>query len=239
MNIILFDADEIISPFPRNDERVVHILNVLRRKIGDSTDVGLVNGPRGKATLASVNENSVEFDFQWLEEPPALLPIDLIVGLSRPQTCRKILQEATSLGVRRILFINTDRGEDSYADSKLWSTDQWTRLVREGVQQAFTTRFPVIEFGISIADAIGFAKSEDRLICLDNYESTVGLLPAVSRSSSVVLAIGSERGWTKRERAIFSDAQFTFADLGQRPLRTETATIAAISITSAVLRKRD
>ena len=237
MNIILFDADEIDSPFLRNDERVVHILSVLRREIGDTTDVGLVNGPRGKATLTSVNETRVEFDFQWLEEPPALLPIDLIVGLSRPQTCRKVLQEATSLGVRRILFVNTERGEDSYAKSKLWTTDQWKRLIREGVQQAFTTRFPAVEYGVSISDAISCTETADRLICLDNYEATVGLLPAVSESNSVVVAIGSERGWTQDERAIFSDAQFTFAHLGQRPLRTETATIAAISITSAVLKK--
>ena len=237
MNIILFGADEINSPFPRNDQRVVHILSVLRRKLGDSTDVGLINGPRGKATLTSVSQESVEFDFQWLQEPPALLPIDLIVGLSRPQTCRKVLQEATSLGVRRIAFVSTDRGEDSYAKSKLWTSDQWKRLIREGVQQAFTTRFPVVEFGISINEAIDSTATADRLICLDNYEATIDLLPAVDKSSSVVIAIGSERGWTERERAIFSDAQFTFAHLGDRPLRTETAMIAAVSITSTVLRQ--
>ena len=238
MNIILFDADEIKSPFARSDDRVVHVLDVLRRKIGDTTDVGLINGPRGKATLTSVTDDCVEFEFQWHEEPPALLSIDLIVGLSRPQTCRKVLQEATSLGVRRILFVITDRGEDSYAKSKLWTTDQWKRLVREGVQQAFTTRFPVVEFGMPIADAIAALDSADRLICLDNYEAPVGLLQTVNESSSVVVAIGSERGWTQRERALFSDAKFTFAHLGQRPLRTETATIAAVSIISEVLRKK-
>ena len=237
VNIILFNAEEINSPFPRNDERVVHILNVLRRQTGDSTDVGLVNGPRGKATLTSVSEDVVDFSFQWLQEPPDLFPVDLIVGLSRPQTCRKILQEATSLGVGRIFFVNTDRGEDSYAKSKLWATDQWKRLVREGVQQAFTTRFPAIEFGISITDAIRSTETAERSICLDNYEATVGLLPAVKESTSVVVAVGSERGWTKRERAIFSDAQFTFAHLGQRPLRTETATIAAVGIINAALRR--
>ena len=104
-------------------------MNGNRRRVGDATDVGLLNGPRGKAILKLVDPQEVVFEFVWGQPLASLLPIDLIVGLSRPQTSRKILQEATSLGVRRILFLNTDRGEPSYATSKLWTTSQWQRLV--------------------------------------------------------------------------------------------------------------
>ena len=109
-------------------------MNGNRRRVGDATDVGLLNGPRGKAILKLVDPQEVVFEFVWDQPLASLLPIDLIVGLSRPQTSRKILQEATSLGVRRILFLNTDRGEPSYATSKLWTTSQWQRLVRLGVE---------------------------------------------------------------------------------------------------------
>ena len=54
VNIILFEESELDAPFKREDPRVVHLLEVLRRKPGDATDVGLVNGPRGKAVLRSV-----------------------------------------------------------------------------------------------------------------------------------------------------------------------------------------
>lgn len=235
MNIILFDADEIGVLMPRSDARVRHILEVLRRQIGDATDVGLVNGPRGKAILASVNDRGVEFDFRWNEEPEPLLPITLIVGLCRPQTCRKILQEATSLGVGRILFATTQRGEPSYAQSKLWTTGQWKRCVRAGVEQAFSTWLPEVNFGMSLNAAIASTATTDRRICLDNYEATASLSKAANQAPSAVIAIGSERGWTGRERTIFTDHDFTFAHLGERPLRTETATIAAISIVSAAL----
>ena len=106
MNIILFEKHELDSPFRRDDQRVIHVLEVLRRQVGDSTDVGLADGPRGKAILKTLSDEEVTFEFVWGEEPEVLLPIDLIVGLSRPQTCRKILQEATSLGVRRIFFLS-------------------------------------------------------------------------------------------------------------------------------------
>ena len=233
MNIILFEKHEIDAPFRRDDHRVVHILNVLRRQVGDSTDVGLVDGPRGKAILRSLSEHEVNFDFTWVEESPALLPIDLIVGLSRPQTCRKILQEATTLGVRSIYFATTQRAEPSYASSKLWTTDEWERLVRAGVEQAFSTRFPTVEFGISINDCIKSTDSIADRICLDNYEATTSLRDACSQSQSVVLAVGSERGWTENERDLFRQNGFTLAQLGDRPLRTETAVIASISIASA------
>ena len=233
MNIILFDRHEINAPIRRDDPRVVHVLNVLRREMGDSTDVGLVDGPRGKAILTSLNEHEVVFDFTWGEESPALLPIDLIVGLSRPQTSRKILQEATTLGVRSISFAATQRGELSYASSKLWTTDEWKRFVHAGVEQAFSTRFPVVKFGVNISDCIASTKSTADRFCLDNYEATTNLRDACSQSQSVVLAVGSERGWTEGERELFRDNGFQLAHLGERPLRTETAVIASISIVSA------
>lgn len=233
MNIILFEEHEIDAPFRRDDRRVAHILDVLRREVGDSTDVGLVDGPRGKAVLRSLNEHQVVFDFTWGEEPPTLLPIDLIVGLSRPQTSRKILQEATSLGVRSIYFAATQRAESSYASSKLWTTDEWQRLVRAGVEQAFSTRFPAVKFGVSISDCIESTKSTADRICMDNYEATTNLREACSQSPSVVLAVGSERGWTENERELFRQNGFTLAHLGERPLRTETAVISSIGIVSA------
>ncbi len=237
MNIILFEEHEIGSPLKRDDRRAVHVLEVLRRRPGDATDIGIVNGPRGKAVLKSIGKDEVVFEFALAESPAPLLPIDLIVGLSRPQTCRRILQEATSLGVRRIVFVLTERGEPSYATSRLWTTGEWERLVRAGVEQAFSTRFPVVEFGVALTTAIASMCDTDRRVCLDNYEATGALLETLGEPKSVVLAIGSERGWTGGERRLFRESGFILADLGPRPQRTETATIAAVSIVSAVLRK--
>jgi RsmE family RNA methyltransferase len=238
MNIILFDPIEINRPLKKDDPRAVHVLNVLNRKIGDSTDVGLVEGPRGKATLQSIDAESISFQFKWGAAPKPLWPIDLIVGLSRPQTCRKILQEATTLGVRSMFFVRTDRGEDSYQSSKLWTTDQWQRLVRSGVEQAFSTRFPRVEIGVSIEDAIAATRPAERLICMDNYEANSTLLAAVDNARSAVTAIGSERGWTERERNLFREHGYTLAHLGERPLRTETAVIAAASVVKESIRSK-
>jgi RsmE family RNA methyltransferase len=44
---------------------------------------------------------------------------------------------------------------------------------------------------------------------------------------AAVLAIGSERGWSDRERDLFAVSGFARLSLGTRALRTETACIAA------------
>ena len=237
MNIILFEESELDTPFPRDDPRMVHLLEVLRRQPGDETDVGLVNGPRGKAILQSVSVDQVELGFNWNEEPEPLLPIDLIVGLSRPQTSRKILQEATSLGVRRIHFVATDRGQPSYAMSKLWTTDEWRQCIRSGVEQAFSTRFPEVNFNLTLAESIEAMADVRGRICMDNYEAPLSLRELADDHDALVLAVGSERGWSAKEREQFRENGFSLAHLGERPLRTETAAIAAISIVASGLGK--
>ena len=236
MNIILFEESEVDAPFSIDDPRMKHLLEILRREPGDETDVGLVNGPRGKAVLQSVSEDQVELEFHWKEEPESLLPIDLIVGLSRPQTSRKILQEATSLGVRCIHFVATDRGERSYAMSKLWTTNEWRQCVQTGVEQAFSTRFPEVCVDLTLVESIEALKDVRGRICLDNYEASLSLRKAADEHEAVVLAVGSERGWSAKERDLFRHNGFSLAHLGERPLRTETAAIAAISIVTSGFR---
>src|SRR5437879_3101186 len=109
MNLILFEHSETNSPLPRSDSRAAHILDVLRRKVGDTIDTGLVDGPRGKATLTAINDVSLVLTIAWeTQPPPPLAPIALIVGLPRPQTVRKILHAATELGVAALHFVTTE-----------------------------------------------------------------------------------------------------------------------------------
>ncbi|MEY4006356.1 MAG: hypothetical protein RLZZ221_2452, partial [Verrucomicrobiota bacterium] len=59
VNLVLFEADEIGRLLPRSDRRVGHVLDVLRRGIGEPFDAGVINGPRGRARLATVAADTV------------------------------------------------------------------------------------------------------------------------------------------------------------------------------------
>ena len=237
MNIVLFEPEEIAAPLPRTDPRATHILDVLRRQKGDTFDAGLINGPRGKATLVDISLQFLTLAFAGGELPPPQPPLTLLIGLPRPQTARKILQEATALGVGALHFIATERGETSYADSTLWSSGEWRRHLVAGAAQAFCTRLPAVSHGHSITDVLPNLSPEATRIALDNYEASTDLASTLrsSAAKNIVLAIGSERGWTATERTILRQNRFILAHLGPRVLRTETATVAAVAIVRSSL----
>lgn len=231
VNIILFSPHEVELPLPRGDARARHILTVLRRQPGDQFDAGLIDGPRGKATLLAVAPDELRFRFAWGEPPPPLAPLRLILGLPRPQTARDLLREGTALGVGAMDFVRTARGEASYAQSSLWTTGEWRDLLVTGAAQAFCTRLPAVECGRSLDAAIRAIPEGHLRLALDNYEAASALaglhLPG---STGVVLALGAERGWSEEERALLRTSEFQFVHLGPRVLRLETAAIAAITL---------
>lgn len=240
MNLILFAPAEIEQPLPRSDRRAVHILDVLRRNVGESFDVGIINGPRGKATLAAVHPAALELSFTWPDPnaastPRAPAPITLIVGMPRPQTARDILRDATTLGVASIHFVATEKSEPSYARSTLWTSGEWRRHVLLGAEQAFDPHVPEISHGQSLGETLHAPDAGATRLALDNYEASasLGQLPLIT--APVTLAIGAERGWSARERELLRARQFAFVHLGARVLRTETACIAALTLVRAKL----
>jgi len=234
VNLILFEPHELNAPLPRRDRRASHLLEVLRRRVGDSFDAGLVNGPRGRATLTGIDPDGIALTFSWGPAPAPLEPITLLVGLPRPQTARDVLREMTALGVACIHFVVTSKGEPGYAASTLWSSGEWRRLLIAGAEQAFATQLPDVTRGRTLAEALAELPAGGTRVALDNYEST-GALGGLSRpdDSAVILAVGPERGWSADDRTALRAHQFALVDLGPRILRVETAAIAAVAILRA------
>jgi RsmE family RNA methyltransferase len=234
MNIVLFTPEETSRPLSLQDRRAQHVLGVLRRGVGEEFDAGLIDGPRGKATIVAIDVSSLRLDFAWGAEPPTLDPITLIVGLPRPQTARKILEEATALGVEAMHFVTTRRGEASYARSKLWTTDEWRRHLVDGAAQAFSTRLPHVTSGEALGDVLNSLALGATRLALDNYEASVPLSQAAV-SAPLALALGPERGWSPEEREFLRASGFELVRLGERVLRLETACVAAVAIAKAKL----
>ncbi len=245
MNLILFSEMEIGHDLDLDDARAVHILKVLKRREGEEFDAGIINGPRGKGRLLKIEEHRMQLDFDLDEQPAELYPVTLITGLTRPQIARRILREATILGICGMEFIATDRGEKSYSRSRLWTNREYERYLIEGAQQAFTTRLPTVRLFGSLKECLSeHAAHEERIACdkiacdkiaLDNYEAATPLREIAPTTATCLVAVGSERGWSKDERMLLREEEFTLAGLGNRVLSTEIACIAGISL---ILAKR-
>lgn len=242
MNLVLFDPAEIERPLPQTDERARHILTVLRRSSGDTFDVGLVNGPRGKARLEAETAESLILQFDWSPQHPSPPPTRLAVGFPRPQTSRDILRDATTLGATELAFVDTSRSDPNYASSSLWTRDEWRRHVRTGAAQAFDTFTPDVSWSEPIESvARNWSKSDTRLCVLDVYgdHPHLGELSLETPNAPVAIFIGPERGWDDADRNALKNQGGSFYSLGNRVLRTETAVTSALALLSAARARAD
>lgn len=236
VNLILFEPAELAAPLPPTDPRARHIVDVLRRHPGDSFDAGIVNGPRGKATLNTIAPDGLHLAFTWGPPPPPPDPITLVVGLPRPQTARDILRDATTLGVAAIHFVRTEKSDASYAQSTLWSSGEWRRHLVAGAEQAFDPRIPEVTSGRALAEVLAPLPTTAARLALDPYEAPSPLSGYTGPAALPhVLALGGERGWSARDRDVLRGAGFRFVHLGSRVLRTEAAVIAALALLRARL----
>ncbi|UCC45231.1 MAG: RsmE family RNA methyltransferase, partial [Candidatus Zixiibacteriota bacterium] len=144
--IILLETDRAGENLYRlNDNRADHIRSVLRLSAGDKLEVGLLNGPTGRAIVESVSDSAVNLVCRELKQLPDRFPVvDLICALPRPQTLKKILLTCGMMGVRRLFLIRANRVEKSYYQSPLLQPDNFRPYLIEGLSQGKQTRLPEV-----------------------------------------------------------------------------------------------
>ncbi|MCA1753766.1 MAG: RsmE family RNA methyltransferase [Spirochaeta sp.] len=146
MNRVLFEAGELEQPLLRSDPRGRHILKVLNADVGDRIRVGIINGPAGTASFRELTHDYLILEPETLNEtPPALFPITVVLGHTRPIVLQRVLRDLTTIGVGHIIVTHTELGEKSYFLSNLWQQDAYRAFLIEGAAQAGCTRLPRVE----------------------------------------------------------------------------------------------
>ena len=250
MNMILFEERPLNDIIPIEDERAKHILNILKLKDGGTFRMGIVNESEGTATIKDIGLDGIAVEYH-VECRPRLYPVTLLCAQVRPICMKRILREAVSLGVERILLTGSDTGEKSYLSSNLYRTGEYKEYLLDGAMQSCHAGVPEVVFSNTVDGALkaignAFCKAsildktdvpESGLsndiakIMLDNVVGAVPLSGVDLKCvDGVVLAIGPERGWSDRERGLFVANGFKPMLLGNRVLRTETACSAGLAV---------
>lgn len=229
MNMILFESLPENLFIPIADERANHIISILELKEGDTFKMGIFNESEGLAKVEKITEEGISFSYE-AKEKPSLYPVTLLVAQVRPICMKRILREAVSLGVSKIVLTGSETGEKSYLQSNLYKTGEYKEYLLDGAMQSCHAGLPEVCFAENVRQAIGFAQdNEASLIMLDNVTGAIPLSCATINSHAV-LAIGPERGWTDNERKQFENAGYKPMLLGSRVLRTETACSAGLAV---------
>lgn len=244
MNILFLSVSELDRPIPRSDRRYRHITRILGKSVGDRIEAGCSDGTLGEAFITGVSDEGLSLFYAAKSEAPALRPVRMLMGFPRPIQAGRLLKDLTSLGVGQVWFALSELGEKSYAESSFFRDMAWMEHLVEGAEQAGNPRMPEVRTFWSLERALATLESESLAeegvqagtrIFFHPDPAVPGLLSLAGFHPPLTLAIGSERGWTKRETGLLKEEDFIACSLGDRILKTETAALAAASIACARL----
>lgn len=241
MNRILFETREIKDGVVTFDDvRAEHVLNVLHGEVGQLLKTGEVNGLIGTSTITAIDGSSVTVRVEHTRE--SLKPcVDLILAPPRPRVMKRLLPQLATMGVGRIYLVGAKKVEKDFWGATLLKEENYRPLFIDGLMQAGTSILPTLEtrrnfrkFVLEELDALwptatrivahpyGEACSVQRAACSEDESR-------ITNHESLLLAIGPEGGWTDEEVELLEAKGFTRYSLGERILRTDTATIALLA----------
>lgn len=232
MNLILlhpedFGDDGLVSLSGR---RLRHVREVHKAEPGRQLRVGVLNGRMGMAELLASDPDRLLLRVTLDETPPPRLPLTLLLALPRPKMLKRILQTAATLGVQRLVLMNSYRVEKSFWDSPFLQPEAIREELELGLEQGRDTVPPEVmlekRFKPFVEDRLpAMAADSLRLVA---HPVTQQACP-VAVNAPVTLAIGPEGGFIPYEVALLQAQGFAPVHLGPRILRVETAVTALAS----------
>ncbi len=232
MNLLLLeDGDFIAEDRVRlSGRRLKHLLEVHRAEAGDSMRVGRLNGLMGSGQLLHLDEQYAELSVLLDQPAPEKLPITLLLALPRPKMLRRVLQTVSSMGVARLVLLNSYRVEKSFWQTPFLEPAAIREQLILGLEQARDSVLPEVIIEKRFKPFV-----EDQLPAI--AAGTLGLIghpgdyPACPRAvtQAVTLAIGPEGGWIPYEVEKLAEAGLQPVQLGVRILRVETAVTALLA----------
>ena len=208
-------------------QQVIHIKNILKSKVGDSLTIAEMGGKIGKAKIAQINNDEVVLsDIVLNKQPPAKLDLTVILAMPRPKVLRRLVMDMTSLGINKLIIVNSYRTQKSYWQSPL--LNRLDEFVFEGLQQAVDTVPLEIElkkrFKPFVEDEFSaLLKDEDKAVIAHPYATqTWKSYLDDAKQMPKVLCIGAEGGWIDYEVNLLCEHGCEAVSLGERILRTES-----------------
>ena len=219
-----FFAEEII-PLDKKDFH--HEINVLRKKEGDKFIVFDGKGSSGLAQVFKLDKKS--FEIKILEVLPTEhrsgIDINLGQALIKNNPFQFSVQKATELGVKEFSPLLTERISIKRQDYN-HLIEKCYQTAQGACEQCGENWLPLINSPQKVENWASASKAATKIVLFPGADKK---LTDRDIKESVALAIGPEGDFTEQEIKTLTEFGFVPVTIGNRILRAETATIAAIS----------
>ncbi len=219
-------------------EDAKHIFKVLRYNAGDQLTLCDMKGKDYKGIIEYADGETVSGKITevWDSDTEPNINLTLYMAMPKGDKAELIIQKATELGVKEVVFILTHRCV-SRPDEKSFrkKTERYNKIAFEAAKQSQRGIIPQVRGLISYKEALKECENKSVIIFYEN--STIPLKSVMKKcDANIGIFIGSEGGFEEDEIQLAEENGFFIASLGKRILRCETAPLAAIS---AIMYEKD
>jgi len=215
-----------------DDFAAQHLSRVMRVKIGDGVRV-FNQGGEFQASVSQIHKNEVFVTTTKRLEvnTESLLSTVLLQAVTRRERMDFAIQKATELGVNVIQPIMTQHCVvklDASKESK--KLRHWQGIARHASEQSGRLQIPQILPILSYKEALESIQNESTLKLIFALTQANNLCEiAVEQFQKVAFCIGPVGGFSPEEVTLAIDKNFQSVKLGPRVLRSETASVAALT----------
>jgi 16S rRNA (uracil1498-N3)-methyltransferase len=212
------------------DKEISHrLISVLRIEPGSEIILFTGDGHEYLAKITHIKRDSIQVKIIQITEKDCESPLYIHLGqvISKGERMDFVVQKATELGVNLITPLFSERCVVHLKKDRLEKKQEhWQKIAMHAAEQCGRTKIPLIETPMPLLEWIHNRTEKSRF--------TLALAATQKFSQSeiletVALMIGPEGGLTVAEVDYAIRHQFTAIKMGPRVLRTETATLVALS----------
>ncbi len=220
------DGDKILIC----DDEYNHLKNVLRLKVGDEVIVSLNTDKEYVCEVQSLGKNAVckiNGENECLVNPRK--EITLFQAVCKRPKFEFIVQKATEIGMSKIVPFMSDYVIAKVTENKM---DRLNSIVENACKQCERTIKPEITAVQDVNKIVEMFKDYD-IVLFANERTDVGEeVKKLTKYKKIGIIVGSEGGFSQKEKEKFIEAGCVSVSLGRRILRCETASVAMMSLVS-------
>lgn len=210
--------------FVLRSEESRHLVRVRRERVGAFVQVTNGRGRWANCILREARADGAVLGLESVKEYPAPQPLEIAVSpLHNESRWEWLLEKATELGATRLVPLHCERTEHHR-----WKPERLHRIMESAMKQSLRLYLPVLDHPVKVQDW----KPDPQLnlyVAHCHPHKTRIPLNQTDPTQPAILVLGPEGDFTESEIDHLTELKGTGLDLGPHRLRTETATLVALS----------
>lgn len=221
----------------KNDKIVItgeeynHLRNVLRLNVGDEILVSLNDENEYACEITSFGRNDAVCKIIGSKPCDGNPRKNIVIfqAITKRPKFEFIVQKATEIGITKIIPFVSEFVIAKVTENKM---DRLESIAMNACKQCERTIMPIIDKPKNIDEVIASFKDFDLILFANERADKGEAIANLDKYKNIAIIVGSEGGFSQKEKEKFIEAGATSISLGRRIYRCETASVAMMSLVS-------